>query len=51
VVHAKGRELAASAAPFLREALLDAREPAPNNSAEEERSKWKSRATTTRRRT
>jgi DNA-binding transcriptional LysR family regulator len=51
VVHAKGRELAASAAPFLREALLDAREPAPNNSAEEESSKWKSRATTTRRRT
>jgi DNA-binding transcriptional LysR family regulator len=60
VMHAKGRKLAASAAPFLREALLDAREPAPNNSAgpadiegetEEESRQWKSRATTTRRRT
>jgi DNA-binding transcriptional LysR family regulator len=60
VAHANGRELAASAAPFLGEALLDAREPAPNNSAgpaeiegesEEESRQWKSRATTTRRRT
>jgi DNA-binding transcriptional LysR family regulator len=60
VLHAKGRELAASASAFLREALLDAPERAANNSAgpaapggetEEESRPWKSRATTTRRRT
>jgi DNA-binding transcriptional LysR family regulator len=60
VLHAKGRKLAAAAAPFLREALLDVPEPAPNNSAapgaiggatEGESRQWKSRATTTRRQT
>jgi DNA-binding transcriptional LysR family regulator len=59
VVHAKGRDAAAAAAPFLREALLDAREPVPNNSpapgeAEgviEEGTQWKSRASTTPRQT
>jgi LysR family transcriptional regulator, low CO2-responsive transcriptional regulator len=60
VLHAKRRELAASAALFLREALLDAPGPSLNNSAgpteiegetKEESKQWKSRATTTRRRT
>jgi DNA-binding transcriptional LysR family regulator len=59
VVHARGRDLAAAAAPFLREALLDAQDPVANNSpapgeaegATEEDKQWKSRATTTPRQT
>ena len=54
VAHAKGRELARSAALFLREALLlDAADPPANNSdgEEEEGVQWRSRANTTRRQT
>ena len=55
VAHAKGRELAASAALFLREALLlDGADPAANNSDPgegEEGTQWKSRESTTRRQT
>ena len=51
VAHANGRELAAAAALFLREALLDASDPPANNPEPadgEESTQWKSRGTTTR---
>ena len=48
VAHAKGRELARSAALFVREALLDGAYNAPHR---EEEGTWSSRANTTRRST
>ena len=48
VAHAKGRELARSAALFVREALLDGAYNAPHR---EEEGTWSSRASTTRRST
>jgi hypothetical protein len=57
LAHARGRELGAAAALFLREALqldalkLDAPGAAANNGATPEEGTWKSRGTTTRRST